>query len=63
MKSVYGELGDPFNKLKNWGKIDPCVSNWAGVICAMDQNDGYLHVIELYAIFFIFMGNYSIFNF
>ena len=45
---VNKRLNDPFNHLKNWGKEDPCMSNWTGILC-YDKNDtdGYLHVREL----------------
>lgn len=35
----------------NWTKssTDPCTSNWTGVICTWNKDDGYFHVRELYA--------------
>lgn len=47
LRAVRRQLNDPVKILRNWGKGDPCTSNWTGVICHFDQNDGYLHVTEL----------------
>ncbi|KAL5550411.1 hypothetical protein UlMin_000587 [Ulmus minor] len=47
LKAVRDALNDPFKNLDNWKKKDPCTSNWTGVICIIDPNDGYLHVVEL----------------
>lgn len=39
---------DPGNRLSNWDRGDPCVSNWTGVLCFnRTLNDSYLHVREL----------------
>lgn len=39
---------DPENSLSNWGRGDPCQSNWTAVLCFnRTLNDGYLHVREL----------------
>ncbi|KAJ0088597.1 hypothetical protein Patl1_31594 [Pistacia atlantica] len=47
LQAVRRALKDTGKNLNSWKKIDPCVSNWTGVICLMDPNDGYLHVQEL----------------
>lgn len=47
LKAIRRQLNDPFKRL-NWTRGDPCTSHWTGVICISDQNDGYLHVQELY---------------
>ncbi|KAK4833950.1 hypothetical protein QYF36_013889 [Acer negundo] len=47
LQAVRRKLKDSMKNLNNWKKTDPCVSNWTGVICTMDSNDGYLHVQEL----------------
>ena len=45
---VNERLNDPFSHLKNWGKGDPCMSNWTGILCD-DKigTDGYLHITKL----------------
>ncbi|CAK7343492.1 unnamed protein product [Dovyalis caffra] len=45
--AVRRKLRDSQKNLYGWKKGDPCVSKWTGVICTLDQNDGYLHVQEL----------------
>ncbi|KAK1563430.1 hypothetical protein Q3G72_027440 [Acer saccharum] len=47
LQAVRRKLKDSMKNLNNWKKTDPCVSNWTGVICTLDSNDGYLHVQEL----------------
>ncbi|KAJ0028500.1 hypothetical protein Pint_35114 [Pistacia integerrima] len=47
LQAVRRALKDTGKNLNSWKKTDPCVSNWTGVICLMDPNDGYLHVQEL----------------
>ncbi|KAK4834196.1 hypothetical protein QYF36_018652 [Acer negundo] len=47
LQAVRRKLKDSMKNLNSWKKTDPCVSNWTGVICTMDSNDGYLHVQEL----------------
>ncbi|KAJ0087854.1 hypothetical protein Patl1_31588 [Pistacia atlantica] len=47
LQAVRRALNDTGKNLNSWKKTDPCVSNWTGVICLMDPNDGYLHVQEL----------------
>ncbi|GKV02978.1 hypothetical protein SLEP1_g15349 [Rubroshorea leprosula] len=48
LRAIRDKLQDPSNNL-NWTKSnDPCTSNWTGVICYIDQSDGYPHVEELY---------------
>lgn len=52
LQDVKSTLEDPLNHLQNWDGGDPCTSNWTGVLC-FDKvdNDGYLHVRELYVLF------------
>ncbi|KAJ0028290.1 hypothetical protein Pint_35120 [Pistacia integerrima] len=47
LQAVRRALKDTGKNLNSWKKTDPCVSNWTGVICLMDPNDGHLHVQEL----------------
>ncbi|KAJ0027844.1 hypothetical protein Pint_35108 [Pistacia integerrima] len=47
LQAVRRALKDTGKNLNSWKKTDPCVSDWTGVICLMDPNDGYLHVQEL----------------
>ncbi|OWM81599.1 hypothetical protein CDL15_Pgr007637 [Punica granatum] len=47
LRAVRRQLKDPRNRLRNWRKGDPCTSNWTGVVCYFNPNDGYLHVQEL----------------
>ncbi|XP_050381056.1 probable LRR receptor-like serine/threonine-protein kinase At1g06840 isoform X2 [Argentina anserina] len=48
LRAVKGSLIDPRNHLRNWGKGDPCIKNWTGVLCFNDVGkDGYLHIREL----------------
>lgn len=47
LREIRGKLEDPLKKLRNWGKGDPCSSNWTGVICSVVTPDGYHHVQEL----------------
>ncbi|KAK4802547.1 hypothetical protein SAY86_000750 [Trapa natans] len=46
--SVKKNLKDPDGNLQNW-KVgeNPCTSNWRGVSCANDSDDGHMHVKEL----------------
>ncbi|XP_010522021.1 PREDICTED: probable LRR receptor-like serine/threonine-protein kinase At1g06840 isoform X2 [Tarenaya hassleriana] len=45
---IRSSLSDPFRRLRNWGRGDPCASNWTGVLCFNStMDDGYLHVQEL----------------
>ncbi|KAJ9693581.1 hypothetical protein PVL29_009505 [Vitis rotundifolia] len=47
LRAIRRKLSDPKKRLNNWKSKDPCASNWTGVICSMNPNDGYLHVQEL----------------
>ncbi|KAK2657747.1 hypothetical protein Ddye_010799 [Dipteronia dyeriana] len=48
LRAVKNSLSDPVKHLRNWGRGDPCTSNWTGVLCfGGPLNDGYLHVQEL----------------
>ncbi|XP_057821775.1 probable LRR receptor-like serine/threonine-protein kinase At1g06840 [Cryptomeria japonica] len=48
LEKIRKSLGDPFGKLNNWNRGDPCNSNWTGVICYENASaDGYLHVLQL----------------
>ncbi|KAK2657768.1 hypothetical protein Ddye_010820 [Dipteronia dyeriana] len=47
LRAVRRKLSDSMKNLNSWKKTDPCASNWTGVICTLDSNDGYLHVQEL----------------
>ncbi|RWR79085.1 putative LRR receptor-like serine/threonine-protein kinase [Cinnamomum micranthum f. kanehirae] len=48
LRVIKESLIDPNNNLSNWGKGDPCKSNWTGVICRVTPGDAYLHVEELH---------------
>lgn len=49
LRSIKNSLTDPYGKLRNWNRGDPCTSNWTGVIChILTPSDGYLHITELY---------------
>ncbi|OMP09234.1 hypothetical protein COLO4_05673 [Corchorus olitorius] len=47
LKAIRRKLKDPENHLRNWTGSNPCATNWTGVICTPDQQDGYRHVQEL----------------
>ncbi|KAJ4832534.1 hypothetical protein Tsubulata_000094 [Turnera subulata] len=48
LTAVKSSAIDPLKHLGNWGKGDPCISNWTGVFCYDTVGpDGYLHVREL----------------
>ncbi|KAL9374563.1 hypothetical protein Peur_034183 [Populus x canadensis] len=47
LQAVRRKLTDTQGNLNNWKKSDPCTSNWTGVVCILDKNDGYFHVREL----------------
>jgi Leucine-rich repeat (LRR) protein len=47
LKAIKGSLIDPSNKLKNWGRGDPCTSRWTGIFCDKIPSDSYLHVTEI----------------
>ncbi|RVW30362.1 putative LRR receptor-like serine/threonine-protein kinase [Vitis vinifera] len=47
LRAIRRKLSDPKKRLNNWKSKDPCASNWTGVICSMNPDDGYLHVQEL----------------
>jgi hypothetical protein len=53
LQAVRRKLIDTQGNLNNWKKSDPCTSNWTGVVCILDKNDGYFHVRELYADFIL----------
>lgn len=53
LRAIRRKLSDPKKRLNNWKSKDPCASNWTGVICSMNPDDGYLHVQELYVYTFI----------
>lgn len=53
LQAVRRKLIDTQGNLNNWKKSDPCTSNWTGVACILDKNDGYFHVRELYADFIL----------
>ncbi|KAK4481251.1 hypothetical protein RD792_012134, partial [Penstemon davidsonii] len=44
--AVRNKLNDPYKNLKWNKKSDPC-TNWTGVICYLNNTDGYMHVEEL----------------
>ncbi|XXG40075.1 hypothetical protein AAC387_Pa01g0877 [Persea americana] len=48
LRVIKESLIDPDNNLRDWGKGDPCTSNWTGVICRETLGDAYLHVEELH---------------
>ncbi|KAI3474311.1 hypothetical protein Pfo_029099 [Paulownia fortunei] len=45
--AVRSKLKDPYKNLNWTKKHDPCASNWIGVICYLNETDGYMHVQEL----------------
>ncbi|PIN05672.1 Serine/threonine protein kinase [Handroanthus impetiginosus] len=45
--AVRSNLNDPYKHLNWTKKYDPCTSNWTGVICFLNNTDGYMHVQEL----------------
>ncbi|KAL3839925.1 hypothetical protein ACJIZ3_024516 [Penstemon smallii] len=45
--AVRNKLKDPYKYLKWNKKRDPCITNWTGVICYLNNTDGYMHVQEL----------------
>ncbi|WZZ56705.1 hypothetical protein YC2023_056812 [Brassica napus] len=48
LRAIKESLNDPVQRLRNWGRGDPCASNWTGVLCWNSTlDDGYLHVKEL----------------
>ncbi|KAJ6871655.1 hypothetical protein NC652_037115 [Populus alba x Populus x berolinensis] len=47
LQAVHRRLIDTQGNLNDWKKSDPCTSNWTGVVCILDKNDGYFHVREL----------------
>ncbi|KAJ6865610.1 LRR receptor-like serine/threonine-protein kinase [Populus alba x Populus x berolinensis] len=47
LQAVRRKLIDTQGNLNDWKKSDPCTSNWTGVVCNLDKNDGYFHVREL----------------
>ncbi|KAK9167873.1 hypothetical protein Syun_000013 [Stephania yunnanensis] len=48
LQAIRRSLNDPVNNLKNWGKGDPCTSNWTGVVCFNTTGkDGFLHIQQL----------------
>ncbi|XP_031372205.1 probable LRR receptor-like serine/threonine-protein kinase At1g06840 isoform X2 [Punica granatum] len=47
LRAVCRQLKDPRKGLRSWRKGDPCTSNWTGVFCYFNSNDGYLHVQQL----------------
>ncbi|WRX22228.1 GNAT domain - like 10 [Theobroma cacao] len=47
LNAIRRKLKDPGKTLRRWKKGDPCESNWTGVICTTNQDDGYFHVQEL----------------
>ncbi|KDP21843.1 hypothetical protein JCGZ_00630 [Jatropha curcas] len=55
---VRNSLIDPMKNLRDWGKGDPCTSNWTGIGC-YDKigTDGYLHVQELHLLNMNLSGN------
>ncbi|ERN04251.1 hypothetical protein AMTRI_Chr08g210150 [Amborella trichopoda] len=58
LQAIKSRLDDPFNNLGNWGRGDPCTSNWTGVLCFNEpQDDGYLHVRELQLLNMNLSGN------
>ncbi|XP_010542705.1 PREDICTED: probable LRR receptor-like serine/threonine-protein kinase At1g06840 [Tarenaya hassleriana] len=60
LRGIRSSLSDPFQKLRNWGRGDPCTSNWTGVLCFNStMDDGYLHVRELQLLNMNLSGNLS----
>ncbi|XP_006842574.2 probable LRR receptor-like serine/threonine-protein kinase At1g06840 isoform X1 [Amborella trichopoda] len=48
LRSIKRMLADPFKRLRNWNKGDPCTSNWTGISCFnATEEDGYWHVREV----------------
>ncbi|KAL0916160.1 hypothetical protein M5K25_013650 [Dendrobium thyrsiflorum] len=48
LKTIRNSLNDPIGNLNSWNIGDPCTSNWNGIFCYLNANDGYLHVQQLH---------------
>ncbi|KAH0905804.1 hypothetical protein HID58_037631 [Brassica napus] len=60
LRAIKESLNDPVQRLRNWGRGDPCASNWTGVLCWNSTlDDGYLHVKELQLLSMNLSGNLS----
>jgi hypothetical protein len=49
LQAIISSLIDTNGNLSNWDRVDPCSSNWTGIVCYNSTlDDGYLHVQQLY---------------
>ncbi|CAA7046249.1 unnamed protein product [Microthlaspi erraticum] len=48
LREIKRSLIDPMINLSNWGKGDPCKTNWTGIVCFKNpHDDGHFHIQEL----------------